>query len=180
MANNLETVVFGGGCFWCTEAVFKSLKGVVSVESGYAGGTMKDPGYMEVSQGNTGHAEVVKIVFDSNILKFKDLLEIFWNVHNPTSLNRQGNDVGTQYRSIILYTTQKQKKEAEESKEELEKSKQYESPIVTEILPLDKFYEAEEYHKDYYQNHKDEPYCELVINPKLSKLRQKFSKFIAG
>ncbi len=173
-----ETVVFGGGCFWCTEAVFQRLKGVVSVDSGYAGGEMDNPGYHDVSTGKTGHAEVVKIVFDPNIISFVDLLEVFWNVHNPTSLNRQGNDIGTQYRSVIFFTSDKQKKLAEESLNDLEKSGQCEGKIVTELLPLNKFYEAEDYHKNYYNKYKEETYCELVINPKLEKLKKKFAKLL--
>lgn len=174
----VETAVFGGGCFWCTEAVFKSLKGVVSVMPGYAGGKIHNPNYMEVSMGETGHAEVVKIVFDPGVIAYDDLLEIFWNVHNPTSLNRQGADVGTQYRSVIYYSSPEQREKAEKSMERLEKSGRFEESIVTEIKQLDKFYDAEEYHRNYYQNHKEEPYCELVINPKLEKLKKKFSKFI--
>lgn len=172
----LETAVFGGGCFWCTEAIFKSLKGVEKVTSGYSGGKMGNPSYHDVSSGGTGHAEVIKIEFDPKIIPFQDLLDVFFHTHNPTSLNRQGNDIGTQYRSIILYTTEEQKKIIEESINKLKESKEYESPIVTEILSLDKFYEAEEYHKNYYDNHKDEPYCQLVISPKLQKLREKYSE----
>jgi peptide-methionine (S)-S-oxide reductase len=178
MKKNLETAVFGGGCFWCTEAVFQSLKGVTSVTPGYAGGAVDDPNYIDVSQGNTGHAEVIRLEFDPKVISYDDLLEIFWNVHNPTSLNRQGNDVGEQYRSVILYTTDSQKGKAEMSKKKLGESGQYESPIVTEIEPLDIFFEAEGYHKNYYINHKDDAYCEIVINPKLEKLKLKFSKFI--
>ena len=170
-----ETAVFGGGCFWCTEAVFQRLKGVVKVTSGYAGGAMDNPGYHDVSEGSTGHAEVVKIEFDSEVISYPDLLEVFWNVHNPTTLNQQGADVGTQYRSIILYTSDKQKKKAEESLRKLEESKQYDGKIVTEIKPLNKFFYAEDYHKDYYNKNKEEPYCQLVINPKLEKLKLKFS-----
>lgn len=170
-----ETAVFGGGCFWCTEAIFESLKGVESVESGYAGGFLSNPSYEAVSQGTTGHAEVVKIKFDSTVIPYKDLLDIFWNTHNPTTVNRQGFDKGTQYRSIILYTTEEQKKEAEMSRNKLNKSGQYKIPIATEIKPLDKFYEAEEYHKRYYIKHVGEPYCQLVISPKLLHLREKYS-----
>ncbi len=172
----LETVVFGGGCFWCTEAIFKSLKGVEKVTPGYAGGVMNNPGYYEVSSGETGHAEVIKIEFDPEVIPFKDLLDIFFHTHNPTSLNRQGNDVGTQYRSIILYTTEKQKKITEENIKKLKESKEYENPIVTESTPLGQFYEAEEYHRDYFYKNKDEPYCQLIISPKLQKLKEKYSE----
>ncbi len=176
--NNNEVAVFGGGCFWCTEAVFQSLKGVSSVVPGYAGGAVDDPNYIDVSQGNTGHAEVVRVEFDPSVISYDSLLEVFWNIHNPTSLNRQGNDVGEQYRSVIFYTTDLQKEKAESSKKKLGISGQYESSIVTEIEPLDIFFEAEGYHKNYFINHKDDAYCEVVINPKLQKLREKFSKLI--
>lgn len=179
MADNIETAVFGGGCFWCTEAVFKALKGVVSVVPGYAGGQVPDPNYYEVGSGKTGHAEVIKIDFDPSIISYQDLLEVFWNVHNPTTLNRQGADVGTQYRSIILITSNSQKSIAEASIIKLKESGQYEEPVVTEILALDKFYDAESYHRNYYDNHKDDPYCQIVINPKLEKLKKKFSRLIS-
>lgn len=179
MVNNIETAVFGGGCFWCTEAVFKALKGVVSVMPGYAGGKVSDPNYYEVATGKTGHAEVIKIDFEPAIISYDDLLEVFWNVHNPTTPNQQGADVGTQYRSIILTTSPAQKEKAEKSMIKLRESKQYDEPIVTEIVPLDKFYDAESYHKDYYGNHKDDPYCQIVINPKLEKLKKKFSSLIS-
>ena len=170
-----QTAVFGGGCFWCTEAIFKSLKGVESVLPGYAGGKMTHPTYYDVSEGGTGHAEVIKIEFDPTIIPYADLLDVFWHTHNPTSLNRQGNDVGTQYRSVILYTSEEQKKIAEESLKKLIDSKTYESSVVTEIKALDTFYEAESYHKDYYAKHSDDPYCEVIISPKLQKLREKYS-----
>lgn len=170
-----EIVVFGGGCFWCTEAIFQMLKGVISVTPGYAGGTTENPNYHDVSDGNTGHAEVIKIEFDPSIIPYSDLLDIFWNVHNPTLLNRQGNDVGTQYRSIILYTSEDQKRQSEESLKKLESSKQFNDPIVTEIKHLDKFYEAEDYHKNYYKTNIVNPYCEIIISPKLQHLREKYS-----
>lgn len=170
-----ETAIFGGGCFWCTEAIFKSLRGVISVTPGYAGGKMENPGYHDVSTGETGHAEVVKIEFDPKIIPYEDLLDVFWHTHNPTTLNRQGNDIGTQYRSVILWTNEEQKKIAEKSLETLKKSGEYEGAVVTELVPLDKFYEAEEYHKNFYVNHKDEPYCQLVITPKLQKLKDKYA-----
>ncbi|OGE82569.1 MAG: peptide-methionine (S)-S-oxide reductase [Candidatus Doudnabacteria bacterium RIFCSPHIGHO2_01_FULL_49_9] len=164
-ASKLETVVFGGGCFWCTEAIFAELKGVVSVIPGYAGGESDKPNYDQVSGGGTGHAEVIKIEFDPSIISFHDLLEVFFATHDPTTPNQQGADVGTQYRSLILYTTPEQKTEAE---------KLLQLNFVTEIKPLDRFYDAEEYHKNYYNNNQSAPYCQLVINPKLDKFRQQF------
>ncbi|VVA44438.1 Peptide methionine sulfoxide reductase MsrA [Candidatus Roizmanbacteria bacterium] len=173
-----ETVIFGGGCFWCTEAVFLKLKGVNSIVSGYAGGDLENPNYYEVSAGNTQHAEVIKIVFDLKIIAFKDLLAVFFAVHNPTSTNRQGNDVGTQYRSVIMYSTEKQKKESEEAIKKINDSKQFDSSVVTEILPLGKFFAAEEYHQNYYQKNIDQPYCTYIIDPKLKKLQEKFENFL--
>ena len=174
MKSNNEIAVFGGGCFWCTEAIFSKLKGVHSVVSGYAGGTMENPGYHEVSSGNTGHAEVVRILFDPKIISYKILLDIFFNFHNPTSLNRQGADVGSQYRSIILYTTEMQQLEAEKTIMDLTESKTYSVPIVTEIKPLAEFYSAEEYHQKYYEKDPSQAYCSVVISPKLNKLKEKF------
>jgi peptide-methionine (S)-S-oxide reductase len=170
-----EVAVFGGGCFWCTEAIFQQLKGVVSVSPGYAGGHKLNPTYNEVSTGMTGHAEVTKIEFDPSIIPYEDLLEIFMHLHDPTTLNRQGYDVGSQYRSIILYTNEQQKKIAEKVLLALNASKEFKRPIVTEIKPLEKFYEAEDYHKNYYANNMDKPYCQLIISPKLTHLRQKYS-----
>lgn len=173
-SQKIETVVFGGGCFWCTEAIFKNLRGVISVIPGYAGGKINNPSYYDVSSGETGHAEVIKIEFHPLIISFEDLLEVFWNTHNPTSLNQQGNDHGTQYRSIILYTSDAQKKIIEKSLNKLKSAQVYEQPIVTDIKPLDMFFEAESYHKNYYTNHSDEPYCQLIITPKLQHLRKKY------
>ncbi len=170
-----ETAVFGGGCFWCTEAIFKLLKGVSSVTPGYAGGTMDNPSYYEVSAGNTGHAEVIRIEFDPQIIPYKDLLNIFWHTHDSTTLNKQGADIGAQYRSVILYTSGRQKIVTERFLEDLKKSAEFSNPIVTEIKPLDKFYEAEDYHKDYYEKYSFEPYCQVVISPKLQHLREKYS-----
>jgi peptide-methionine (S)-S-oxide reductase len=170
----LEEAVFGGGCFWCTEAIFKSLKGVEKVTPGYAGGNMDNPSYDMVSSGTTGHAEVTKIEFDPRTISYSDLLDVFWQTHDPTTRNRQGNDIGTQYRSIILYKDEKQKNEAERSLKNIENEKVFKDPIVTEIAPLEKFYEAESYHKDYYDKNIDAPYCQFVISPKLQKLREKF------
>ena len=170
-----EVAVFGGGCFWCTEAIFQQLKGVVSVSPGYAGGQKANPTYNEISTGMTGHAEVTKIEFDPSIISYEDLLEIFMHLHDPTTLNRQGYDVGSQYRSIILYTNEQQKKTAEKVLLALNASKEFKRPIVTEIKPLEKFYEAEDYHKNYYASNMEKPYCQLIISPKLTHLRQKYS-----
>lgn len=161
-----ETAIFGGGCFWCTEAIFQNLKGVVSVKPGYAGGQMPNPSYEDVSTGETGHAEVIKIEFDPEQISYHDLLEVFFATHDPTTRDRQGGDVGSQYRSIIFYTLQSQKQEAE---------KFIHPPMVTEVVPFDKFYDAEEYHRNYYRKNQDKPYCQVIINPKLKKLREKFA-----
>ena len=172
MAN--EIVVLGGGCFWCTEAIFKMLRGVVSVVPGYAGGTSIAPNYDSVSMGKTGHAEVIKIEFDPGKIPFDDLLNVFFHTHNPTTLNQQGADTGTQYRSIILYTTDEQKKIAEDLIKELDESGEFKNTIVTDVQALDKFHEAEDYHKDYFARNSANPYCEVVISPKLQKLREKY------
>ncbi|MEK7567769.1 MAG: peptide-methionine (S)-S-oxide reductase MsrA [Patescibacteria group bacterium] len=176
---NKEEIIFGGGCFWCTGAVFKMLKGVISVLPGYAGGQKENPTYKEVSEGNTGHAEVIKIKFDSSKISFRDLLTVFFATHDPTTINRQGSDVGTQYRSIILYTNDIQKKEAEEFMEEIDSSATSGSKVVTEVKPLIKFYEAEDYHKDYYAKNSVMPYCQVIINPKLEKVQREFRKLIS-
>ena len=170
--------MFGGGCFWCTEAVFKMLKGVVSLSPGYAGGNKQNPTYEEISSDTTGHAEVVQIEYNPKIIPFQTLLTVFFATHDPTTRNRQGNDVGTQYRSIILYSDDIQKKEAEDFIQELNDSNEEGRPIVTEIEPLKKFYEAENYHKDYYARNQDNPYCEVVINPKLEKVQKKFAELL--
>jgi peptide-methionine (S)-S-oxide reductase len=174
--NKTEFAVFGTGCFWCSEAIFKQLRGVTSVMPGYAGGTTPDPSYEQVCTGNTGHAEVTQIEYEPDVISFADLLEIFWNVHDPTSLNRQGNDVGTQYRSIILTTSQAQKEIAQKSLKNLEGSHQFTKPVVTVIEPLSHFYPAEKAHQDYYANHSDQSYCRLVISPELQHLRQKYAE----
>lgn len=166
--------MLGGGCFWCTEAVFKELNGVLEVESGYSGGNVPYPSYEEVCTGNTGHAEVVKIAFDSAIISYRDILNVFFSIHDPTTLNRQGNDVGTQYRSVIFYTTEEQYKIAKELIDELIQKKYFKRPIVTAIEKFDSFYKAEEYHRNYFKNNSDKPYCQLVIAPKLEKFRDKF------
>ncbi len=173
-----EITVFGGGCFWCTEAVFKMLKGVMSVEPGYAGGTKPNPTYEEVCGGETGHAEVIKIEFDPSQVKYRTLLTIFFASHDSTQLNRQGADVGTQYRSVIFYTTEQQRTEALKFIEELNSSSKEGSPVVTEIAPLDNFYPAENYHRDYYAKNKNQSYCQVVIAPKLQKVQKEFAELL--
>ena len=171
---HLERATFGSGCFWCAEAVFERVKGVKDVISGYAGGDADDPSYDEVCSGSTGHAEVVQITYDPNVISYDELLGIFWKTHDPTTLNRQGNDVGTQYRSIILYQNDEQKKLAEKYKDELNKSGAWDKPIVTEIKPLTKFYKAEDYHQDYYEKNPSQGYCAFVIGPKVEKFEKVF------
>ncbi len=173
-----QSIVLGGGCFWCTEAVFKMLKGVISVKSGYAGGTTKNPTYQQVSNGNTEHAEVIKIEYEPEIISFETLLTVFFATHDPTTKNRQGDDVGEQYRSIILYTIQEQKKDSEKFIEQLNKSNEKGDPIVTEIKALDKFYPAEDYHKNYYENNVNQSYCQVIISPKLRKVQEKFANLL--
>ena len=167
---NLEKATFGGGCFWCVEAVFERLDGVHSVVSGYAGGAGVNPTYEEVCSGTTGHAEAVQITFDPMTVTYGELLERFWQAHDPTTPDGQGADVGTQYRSIILYHSEAQREAAEQSKDEV--SKRFDRPVVTEIAPLERFYEAEAYHQDYFRNNPDVPYCVFVIQPKLRKLEK--------
>lgn len=181
----LEKAVLGGGCFWCTEAVFKMLKGVKSVEPGYGTsspmrevGLDKGPSYAEVSSGNSPFVEVVKIEYDPEQIKFTDLLTVFFGSHDPTTLNRQGNDVGTQYRSVIFYTTEEQKQVAREMIHEINNSSELGKPIVTAIEPLSALYPAEDYHKNYYANHPENQYCELVINPKLEKVQKMFGELL--
>lgn len=171
-----ETAVFGAGCFWCIEAVFEELKGVETVVAGYAGGHVKNPSYREVCTGRTGHAEVAKVMYDPEVISFAELLEVFWQTHDPTTLNRQGADVGTQYRSAIFYVNEEQKEKAEEIKKKLDTSGAWDDPIVTEISPLDHFYEAEQDHQDYYRNNPDQAYCRAVIRPKLDKFRKAFEE----
>jgi peptide-methionine (S)-S-oxide reductase len=173
-SNSIEEIILANGCFWCTEAVFKRVRGILSVEPGYSGGFVKDPSYDQVCTGETGHAEAIKIRFDSQIISLEKLLEIFWYTHDPTTLNRQGNDIGTQYRSAIFYQTTQQKNIATSVKDNIEKMKVYSNPVVTEITPFKNFYPAEKYHKDYYDNNKDVPYCSYVIDPKVQKLLSKF------
>ena len=172
--SNLEKATFGSGCFWCTEAIFEKLNGVESVVSGYSGGTVVNPTYKEVTTGETGHAEVTQILYDPKIISFTELLEVFWQTHDPTTLNRQGNDVGTQYRSAIFYHNEEQKKLAEEYKKKLEDAKVFDDPIVTEITKFSQFYVAENYHQDYYEQNKSQPYCSFVITPKVEKFKKVF------
>jgi peptide-methionine (S)-S-oxide reductase len=174
MAEKTDTTTFGTGCFWCTEAVFQELKGVIKVTSGYSGGQVPQPTYEEVCSGTTGHAECLQIVYDPAVISFDELLEVFWESHDPTTLNRQGNDVGTQYRSAIFYHNEQQKEKAEHYKAELIRNKAYDKPIVTEITPFKVFYPAENYHQDYYNLHGTQPYCRLVIRPKLEKFEKVF------
>ncbi|MBN1933592.1 MAG: peptide-methionine (S)-S-oxide reductase MsrA [Anaerolineae bacterium] len=177
----IETATLGGGCFWCLEAVYDQLDGVLHVESGYAGGHVKNPSYERVCTGTTGHAEVVQITFDPSVISFKEILEVFFGVHDPTTSNRQGADVGTQYRSAIFYHSEVQKQIAKDAIAELEAQRTFPDPIVTEIKPLDTFYQAEGYHQEYYQNHLGQPYCRVVITPKLDKFRKHYGlKFKLG
>lgn len=169
-----ETATFGGGCFWCTEAIFKSLKGVETVESGYSGGKQKNPTYQEVCTGETGHAEVIQIKFDPKVISFRELLEVFWETHDPTTLNRQGADVGTQYRSVVFYHSPEQKETAEKYKAELNKENIFRGTVVTEITAFDNFYKAENYHQNYFANNRSQGYCQFVIVPKIEKFRKIF------
>jgi peptide-methionine (S)-S-oxide reductase len=173
-SKNLDTATLGTGCFWCTEAIFQQLKGVEKVTSGYSGGTVKNPTYEEVSDKNTGHAECLHIIFDKSVISFDELLEVFWQVHDPTTLNRQGADVGPQYRSVIFYHNEEQKAKAKKYKEELNKSGAFINPIVTTIEKMDVFYDAENYHQNYYNNNPNQGYCRMVIQPKLDKFQKVF------
>lgn len=172
--NKTELATFGGGCFWCMEAVFERLDGVKSVTSGYAGGTRENPTYKDVCGGNTGHAEVIQVEFEPQRISYEKLLEIFWEAHDPTSLNRQGADMGTQYRSVVFYHNEAQKQAAEKSKDQAQW--RFPRPIVTEIVPLTRFYKAEDYHQDYFRKNPNVPYCAAVIRPKLEKLQPKLAK----
>jgi peptide-methionine (S)-S-oxide reductase len=171
---NLEVATLAAGCFWCTEAAFNIIKGVERIEPGYTGGTTINPTYEEVSTGTTGHAEAAQIYFDPKVITYKEILEVFFTMHDPTSLNRQGADIGTQYRSAIFYHNQQQKETAQKLIAELAQEGIWDKPIVTEIVPLKTFYSAETYHKDYYKKHPKEPYCQAVIAPKIAKLQQRF------
>lgn len=170
----MEQAIFGGGCFWCTEAVFQNLKGVYNVVSGYMGGHKPDPTYEDICNGDSGHAEVIRIEYEPEEISFEDLLLVFFKTHDPTTLNMQGNDMGNQYRSVIFYHNQEQKTAAENMIDKLEKELVFERPIVTEVTPASKFYEAEDYHQDYYNNNSNKPYCAHVIQPKLTKFTREF------
>lgn len=171
---NIDTATLGAGCFWCVEAVFQRLEGVLTVESGYSGGTVKNPAYSEVCNGTTGHAEVARITYDKSKLAFDELLEVFWKTHDPTTLNYQGNDHGTQYRSVVFYHNEEQKKLAEKYKTEINASGAYPNPIVTEISPAKEFYKAEDYHQNYFNQNGQEQYCKYVIQPKVEKFEKIF------
>ncbi len=174
----MEKIVFGGGCFWCTEVLFLSIKGVISVTPGYAGGNLANPNYDMVSGGNTGHAEVILIEYDSEIIKLEKLLDIFFDSHDPTTLNKQGNDIGTQYRSILLYSTKEQFETIKSYISKIENLKIFKGPITTEVTPLINFYPAEEYHKKYYEKHPNESYSKFIIEPKIKKLKEHFSNYL--
>jgi peptide-methionine (S)-S-oxide reductase len=175
-----ETVTLGGGCFWCTEAIFQELKGVEKVESGYAGGTVANPSYKQVCTGTTGHAEVVQITFDPKVLSLEDLLEVFFALHDPTTLNRQGADSGTQYRSVIFFRNPEQKTAAETVIRSLTARKAFSAPIVTQLAAFTVFYQAEDYHQNYFNDNENQPYCQLVIAPKLAKLNKLFKEKSKG
>jgi peptide-methionine (S)-S-oxide reductase len=178
MNTNLQTATLAGGCFWCLEAVYDELKGVHSVESGYAGGHMDNPSYRAVCSGTTGHAEVVQIRFDPNVVSYRDLLNVFFTIHDPTTLNRQGADIGTQYRSAIFYHDEEQKKIAEEVIRDLNAQKIWDNPIVTEVTQFDKFYVAEDYHQEYFAKNPYQPYCQVVVAPKVAKFRKHFLEML--
>jgi peptide-methionine (S)-S-oxide reductase len=175
---SVEKAIFGGGCFWCTEAVFKVIRGVSKVLPGYAGGKTDNPTYEKVGRGDTGHAEVVYIEYDPAQVKYSDLLTVFFGSHDPTTMNRQGADIGTQYRSVIFYTTPEQKSEIEKFIKDINDSSKDGAPAVTEVMPFTKFYEAENYHKDYFANNPGNSYCQMVINPKLEKVQEKFAALL--
>lgn len=176
MANlGLETATLGAGCFWCIEAIYQDVKGVHKVVSGYMGGHVKNPTYDEVCEGTTGHAEVAQITFDPSVISFEDILYIFWQTHDPTTLNRQGNDAGTQYRSAIFYHSDEQKRIAEKAKADTDSSGLYPNPIVTEITPSSEFYVAENYHQNFYKMNPNQPYCRFVVDPKVRKFRKSFA-----
>lgn len=172
----LEVATFGGGCFWCTEAIFKRIKGVEEVVSGYSGGQRENPSYEQVSSEATGHAEAVQVEFDPSIISYAKLLDIFFNLHDPTTVNQQGNDIGIQYRSVIFYHTEEQREIAEKVRDEIADSGLYHEPIVTEIVPFEKFYTAEEYHQNYYDSNQNQGYCSYIITPKIKKLLKEYAK----
>lgn len=176
--SHFDTATFGGGCFWCTEAMFAELKGVQSAVSGYSGGTVKNPSYKEVCAGTTGHAEVIQVVYDSSIINFAQLMQVFFLTHDPTTLNRQGNDIGTQYRSVVFFRNEEEKRIAQETIAEVATSGVYSDRIVTTLEPFEVFYQAEDYHQDYFSQNSNQPYCSLVINPKLMKFRKTFESLL--
>jgi peptide-methionine (S)-S-oxide reductase len=173
--NDKPVVTLGGGCFWCLEAVYAELQGVVKMASGYAGGTVANPTYQQVCSGNTGHAEVVQVTFDPEVTTFEEILGVFFSIHDPTTLNRQGADVGTQYRSVIFYENEEQKEAAEQFISKITAEQIFPDPIVTEVAPLGTFYEAEEYHQDYYKNNSEQPYCQVVVAPKVARFRKAYA-----
>ena len=175
MTNSMKEAIFGAGCFWCIEAVFQQLEGVIKVESGYMGGKSKNPTYREICSGLSGHAEVARIEYDETKVNFKELLEVFWKTHDPTTLNRQGADVGTQYRSVVFYLDEEQKELALKYKYELNDTNAFGNPVVTEISPASEFYMAEEAHQNYYNNNREQPYCAFVVKPKVDKVRRVFA-----
>lgn len=174
----MNTAVFGGGCFWCTEAIFQMLKGVSKVESGYAGGKMERPSYEAVSSGETGHAEVIRVTYDPAVISYEDLLTVFFGSHDPTTPNRQGADVGTQYRSVILYSTEEEKTTAERISKEIQESLKDGTRVVTQILPLEEFFPAESYHQNYFKENTSAPYCQVVIEPKIEKVKKRFAELV--
>lgn len=174
----MNMAVFGGGCFWCTEAVFQMLKGVSRVESGYAGGEIASPSYEKVSSGKTGHAEVIRVTYDPTAISYEDLLTVFFGSHDPTTLNRQGNDVGEQYRSVIFFTTSEEEHAAKKMVQEVQESLKDGSRVVTQVLPLKDFYKAEDYHQNYFRTNSSAPYCQLIIEPKIEKVRERFAKLV--
>jgi peptide-methionine (S)-S-oxide reductase len=173
---NTQTAILGGGCFWCLEAVFDRLTGVTSVESGYAGGQPDNPTYQQVCSGKTGHVEVVRLTFDPSQISYRDLLDVFFTIHDPTTLNRQGNDTGTQYRSVIFYNSEEQRREAEQVIADLNAARTWPNPIVTTVEPAPKFFVAEAYHQEYYENNSSQPYCRFVVEPKVQKFQKKFAE----
>jgi len=174
-AQDKQIAILGGGCFWCLEAVYQDVEGVIRVESGYSGGSAENPTYQQVCSGSTGHAEVVKLTFDPHAISYREILEIFFSIHNPTTLNRQGADVGTQYRSAIFYQDQEQKQIAETVMQEIEAQQIWDDPLVTELAPFEKFYKAEDYHQNYYNKNHYQGYCQVVVAPKVAKFRKKFA-----
>ncbi len=174
----MNTAVFGGGCFWCTEAIFQMLKGVSKVESGYAGGKADKPSYEAVSSGDTGHAEVIRVTYDPNVITYEDLLTVFFGSHDPTTPNRQGADVGTQYRSVILYSTEEERATAERVAREIQESLKDGTRVVTQIVPLDTFFPAESYHQNYFKENTSAPYCQIIIEPKIEKVKKRFAELV--